>query len=302
MPESIPQSSTISEPLLLKTFNQSGQVKDRVAACARELSRANRTLKAKLTQYCALDGVREALTWSELMEEKVQQCADDLQLVNISLAQEIAQRKNLEKQLADSEVQSEKHRYMAFHDVITGLANRALFDDRMEQALAQAQRHKRSFSVLFMDINKFKRVNDTYGHDMGDKVLQMVAERLQACVRDEDTVSRSGGDEFLCLLLEVKEDAAIAKIVESMLARISESCGLNGVNMVIRPSIGIAMCPRDGITAEVLLKHADVAMYRAKAEKSGYCFASTLATAQNYGWNDVSKAARIVQTAIKVRH
>ena len=296
MPESILQSSTIPEPLLLKTFNQSGQVKDRVAACARELSQANRALKAKLTQYCALDGVREALTWSELMEEKVQQCADDLQLVNISLAEELAQRKKLEKRLSVSEAQGEKHRYMAFHDVVTGLANRALFNDRMEQAIAQAQRHKRSFAVLYMDIDKFKRINDTYGHDMGDKVLQMVAERLQACVRDEDTVSRAGGDEFLCLLMEVKEDAAIAKIVRSMLARISESCGLGNVSMVVRPSIGIAMCPRDGITAEVLLKNADAAMYRAKAENVGYCFASTLATAQNYGWSHVSKPVRAAET------
>jgi diguanylate cyclase (GGDEF)-like protein len=153
-----------------------------------------------------------------------------------------------------------------------------------------------------MDIDNFKRLNDTYGHDMGDKALQIVAGQLQACVRDEDTVSRSGGDEFLCLLLEVKQDATIAKIAECMMARSSESCGLNGVNMVVRPSIGIAICPRDGITAEVLLKNADAAMYRAKAEKSGYCFASTLATAQNYGWNDVSKAARIGQTAIQLRH
>jgi diguanylate cyclase (GGDEF)-like protein len=301
MPETIPHPSTNPEPLLLKTFNQSGQVKDRVAACARELSQANRALKAKLTEYYAMDGVREAMLWSELMEEKVQQCANDLQLVNISLAQEIAQRKDMEKQLFDSEVQGEKHRYMAFHDVITGLANRALFNDRMEQALAQAQRHKRSFAVLYIDIDNFKRLNDTCGHDMGDKALQIVAQRLQACVRDEDTVSRSGGDEFMCLLLEVKEDATIAKIAESMMARISESCGLNGVNVVIRPSIGIAICPRDGITAEVLLKNADAAMYRAKAEKSGYCFASTLPTAQHYAWNDVNKAARIVQTAIQLR-
>lgn len=289
MPEAQPEYTINPEPLILKTFNQSGQVKDRVEACARELSLANRALKASLAEYCALDSVREALTWSEVMEDKVRQCVDDLQLMNTSLAEEIAERKNLEQKLSDSEAQVAKHYYMAFHDSITGLANRALFNDRLEKTLIQARRHKRSFAIMFIDINNFKTINDTCGHDMGDKVLRIVGQRLEACVRKEDTASRAGGDEFQCLLLEVNADVAIANIAQSMIDCISETCGLMGIMCAVRPSIGIAICPRDGITAEMLLKNADMAMYQAKAQGIGYCFSNIPPTGRTYRWSEDRK-------------
>lgn len=129
---------------------------------------------------------------------------------------------------------------------------------------------------MFIDLDKFKDVNDTYGHDIGDKVLQSVAERLQACVREEDTVSRVGGDEFLCLLLEVNEDASVASVAESIIGKISEACQFNHVKLMVKPSIGIAIYPRDGKTAEVLLKNADTAMYKAKQDSDGYFFFNRL--------------------------
>ena len=196
---------------------------------------------------------------------------------NTALAEEIDERKKLEQELRDSKVQEEKNRYLAYHDVTTGLANRALFNDRLDHALAQAERHAWSLAVMFIDLDKFKSINDTYGHDIGDKVLQIVAARLQTCVRDEDTVSRVGGDEFLCLLMEVNEDANVANIAESMIGKISEACELNDVKLIVKPSIGIAIYPRDGTTAEVLLKNADAAMYKAKQDSEGYFFFNRLA-------------------------
>jgi diguanylate cyclase len=271
------QDPAQSQPLLEKALNQSEQVKNKVEECAQELSLVNTALKEELVEHLSVDEIQDALTQSEKIEDKVQECAEDLHLVNAALAEEITERKSLEQKLFDSKAQEEKNRYLAYHDVTTGLANRALFNDRLDQALAQAERHERSFAVMFIDLDKFKSINDTYGHGMGDKVLQMVATRLQACVRDEDTVSRVGGDEFLCLLMEVEEDANVAKIADSMIEKISETCELNDLKLSVKPSIGIAIYPRDGASAEVLLKNADAAMYQAKQDSHGYVFFNLLA-------------------------
>ena len=265
------------EPLLVKALNQSEQVKNKVEECAQELSQVNTVLKEELVEHLSLEEIQGALTQSEEIEDKVQECAEDLHSVNTVIAEEIDERKKLEQKLHDSKVQEEKNRYLAYHDVTTGLANRALFNDRLDHALAQAERHAWSLAVMFIDLDKFKSINDTYGHDIGDKVLQIVAARLQICVRDEDTVSRVGGDEFLCLLMEVNEDANVANIAESMIGKISEACELNDVKLIVKPSIGIAIYPRDGTTAEVLLKNADAAMYKAKQDSEGYFFFNRLA-------------------------
>ena len=271
------QKTIPTEPLLVKALNQSEQVKDKVEACAVELSMVNTVLKDELIEHLPLEQIQAALTQSEKIEDKVQECAEDLHQVNKDLAEEIQERKKLEQQLYDSEVQEEKNRYLAYHDVITGLANRSLFNDRIEQALAQAERHARAFAVLFIDLDKFKSINDTYGHDIGDKVLQMVAARLQACVRDEDTVCRTGGDEFLCLLMEVNEEADVASIADSMIGKISEACEFTDAKLIVKPSIGIAIYPQDGTTAEVLLKNADAAMYKSKQNSEGFFFFNRLA-------------------------
>jgi len=265
------QASAKPEPNLIKALHQSAQVIDKVEECAQELSVVNTVLKEELASH-SLEEVQSALTQSEQIEDKVQECADDLHKVNAVLAHEITERKKLEQQLLDTEAQEEKNRYLAYHDIVTGLANRALFDDRMEQALAQAERHKRSFAVMFIDLDKFKSINDTYGHAIGDKVLQVVATRLQNCVRDEDTVSRPGGDEFLCLLMEVKEESDIAGVADSMIRGVAEACEFKDVKVSAKASIGIAIYPQDGTTAEALLKNADAAMYKAKQEGEGYFF------------------------------
>lgn len=261
-------------PLLAKALIQSEQVKNKVAECAEELSLVNTVLKVELDEQGKSEDIQDALQQSEHIEEKVQECADDLHAINTALAQEVRERKKLEQKLNDSKAEEERARYLAYHDITTGLANRALFNERLDHALIQAERHHWSLAVMYMDLNKFKIINDTHGHHVGDKVLQHVGERLQACVRAEDTISRIGGDEFLCLLIEVKNDKAVAKVAELMFKNVSEPCEINQIKLVIKPSIGIAMYPRDGTAAETLLKNADAAMYKAKQGKDNYFFYS----------------------------
>ena len=278
------------ELLLVRTIQKSGKVKETIEACARDLSTANQALRQKLAAYHGPDGVGEALSFTEAIEERIRYCAEELRILSTALAAEISARADLEERLKNSELLGDKHRFLAFHDVITGLANRALFNDRLDRALAQGQRHGRPFVVLFIDIDNFKQVNDTCGHDVGDKVLHLVAQRLQACVRDEDTVSRAGGDEFLCLVMEVNQDAIIANIAQAMIDQVSRTDSAASLKTMVKLSIGIAMCPRDGVTAEKLLKNADTAMYKAKVDGSGYCFASSRAAADGYHWENPGKA------------
>ena len=289
------------ELLLVRTIQKSGKVKETIEACARDLSTANQTLKEKLTAYGSLDGVREALSSSERIEARVRSCVEELRTLSVALGEEISARTDLEEKLKSTELLGDKHRFLAFHDVLTGLANRALFNDRLDQALAQGQRHGRPFVVLFIDLDHFKQINDTCGHDAGDKVLHLVAQRLQACVRDEDTVSRAGGDEFLCLLMEVTQDAVIANIAQCMIDLVSKTDGSAGVKINVKPSIGIAICPCDGVTTETLLKNADSAMYKAKADGSGYCFAGSLAGAQSHHWEKPGKTNEDKKIAAALR-
>ena len=265
-------------PLLEKALNQSEQVKSKVEECAQELAAVNTVLQEELIEHLPLEDIQEALAQSEKIEDKVQECAEDLHIVNAALAEEITERKKLEQQLVNSEAEEEKNRYLAYHDATTGLANRTLFNDRLDQALVQAERHSRSFAIMFIDLDKFKHINDTYGHDIGDKVLHSVGERLQACVRDEDTVSRIGGDEFLCLLMEVEEEASVASIANAMVEKCALPCEMQDLSLIVKPSIGIAIYPRDGTTSEMLIKNADAAMYKAKQGKGGYFFFAQIST------------------------
>ena len=259
-------------PLLVRALTQSEQVKDKVETCAVELSEVNTVLKGELIEHLPLEDIHKALEQSAHVEQQVQECADDLHQVNRNLAKEISARQKLEKRLDNTAAQEEKNRYLAYHDTITGLANRALFNDRIEQALAQSERHERAFAVLFIDLDKFKAINDSFGHGAGDKVLQAVATRLLACVREEDTVSRIGGDEFLCLLMEVNDVADVAHIAEAIGRATAESVPLGETQLKVTASIGIAIYPGDGTTAEALIKNADSSMYRAKQKGEGYSF------------------------------
>lgn len=130
--------------------------------------------------------------------------------------------------------------------------------------MIQAKRYGWGLAVLFIDIDKFKNINDSYGHGLGDQVLLMVANRLKSFVRDEDIVSSWGDDEFVCLSFKVKQEADVILLAEEMIIRIAEACEFNGIVLSISASIGIATYPEDGDTADVLFKKADTAMYKAK--------------------------------------
>lgn len=164
-------------------------------------------------------------------------------------------------------------RYLANYDALTGLPNRALLMDRIYHGIDQARRDKRSLALCFIDLDKFKQINDSLGHDIGDLLLKEVAKRLTSTLRDSDTVARLGGDEFVILLEGYKNDDNISHVARKMLTVVSEPMQLGTHTVGVSPSIGIAVYPEDAINATELLKHADVAMYHAKeAGRNNYQF------------------------------
>ncbi|MFN7086735.1 MAG: putative bifunctional diguanylate cyclase/phosphodiesterase [Burkholderiales bacterium] len=164
--------------------------------------------------------------------------------------------------------------YQAYHDALTGLPNRILFRDRLDQALAVARRHdKRNLAVMFLDLDRFKFINDSLGHDAGDQLLKEVARRLRASVRETDTVARLGGDEFTVLLPEISGPQSAETVAAKILAATRQPYHLADKELFVTSSIGISVYPADGEDAETLMKNADTAMYHVKEQgRAGYCF------------------------------
>lgn len=161
--------------------------------------------------------------------------------------------------------------FQAYHDLLTRLPNRSLFKDRLSVAINQAQRNKTQLAVMFIDLDRFKIINDSLGHTMGDRLLQAVSQRLQTCLRRGDTLSRFGGDEFTLLLPDVKDSEAATQIAEKILIDIKKPFHLSGHELHVGASIGIALYPDSGDNLDSLIKNADIAMYRVKKTgKDGY--------------------------------
>lgn len=158
----------------------------------------------------------------------------------------------------------EEVRHQAQHDALTGLPNRVLFLDRLHQALETWRRQHDYCAVMFLDLDRFKAINDTWGHAAGDMVLREVANRLRACVRRVDTISRLGGDEFVVLLADIKGADQAAHVAATVIQAILRPIQIEGAVLTLSVSIGIALCPDDGDQVDTLLHHADVAMYHAK--------------------------------------
>ena len=158
------------------------------------------------------------------------------------------------------------------HDSLTGLPNRELFDNRLAHAIALADRHDWTLAVMFLDLDQFKKINDAYGHTAGDAALRTIAQRLEHYVRDEDTVCRNGGDEFLYLLMNPRGEENIVQIANSVLRIVAQPLAIAGVELAIKPSIGIAIYPHDGADGDELIARADAAMYVAKRYASGVAF------------------------------
>ena len=170
------------------------------------------------------------------------------------VVRDISERKQLESYL----------HYQATHDPVTGLPNRSLFSDRLQQAIKFAARHEHELLVSFIDLDRFKRINDSMGHDTGDQLLLNVAEKITSCLRKSDTVARMGGDEFVLLLPCAGGRDNAVKIMERVLSDVAKPITLNNHNFTVTCSIGYARYPSDASTAEELLKQADIAMYHAK--------------------------------------
>lgn len=162
---------------------------------------------------------------------------------------------------------------MALHDALTGLPNRVLLLDRLRQTLARRGRHREFVAVLFMDLDGFKPINDTYGHECGDEVLKVTAARLQRAMRGGDTASRIGGDEFVLVLAELKNGLHAGLTANRLIKSVTQPIGYNGLSVQVSASMGISVAPTDGHEAEELLRKADEAMYLAKKSgKNGYAF------------------------------
>jgi diguanylate cyclase (GGDEF)-like protein/PAS domain S-box-containing protein len=161
--------------------------------------------------------------------------------------------------------------YQAFHDLLTGLPNRALFKDRLKLSISQAHRREQQLAVMFLDLDRFKLVNDTLGHVRGDELLQLVATRLVACMREGDTIARVGGDEFMILIPEVTGEADVTRTAQKIIKELEQPFVLEGHEVFVSTSIGISMFPEHGDSQDTLIKNADIAMYHIKEEgRDGY--------------------------------
>lgn len=198
------------------------------------------------------DGRVVHVLWAARWSEKHQ--------ARIAVAHDITERKQMEERLT----------HMAGHDQLTNLPNRVLLQDRLLTALASARRERSNLSLLFIDVDGFKPVNDSYGHSVGDKLLQQIAQRLSACVRVSDTVGRLGGDEFLVLLSGIAAADDVVRVAEKIRLELTRPYQLDGLCLSIAPSIGIAHYPEHGENDQQLIQSADQAMYQAK-KAGGNC-------------------------------
>lgn len=224
----------------------------------------------------------EDITERRHTQEALVKARDDLELRVLERTAELARANaRLEAEIAERRLAEEQVRHLAHHDALTGLPNRRLLEDRIEQALVRGRRNHVQVAVLFIDLDRFKLVNDTYGHHVGDQLLQEVANRLRTLLREGDTVSRVGGDEFILVLPDMQTQHAAQDAANRIIETLARPYLLEGHALEVTPSIGIAMSPMDGNEVETLICRADAAMYMAKqAGRKNYQFYNSLRTSQ----------------------
>lgn len=191
-----------------------------------------------------------------MLEQRVIERTAELAEANAQLQEEVYERMRAEQRVWQ----------IAHHDALTGLPNRALLQDRLAQVLTNAARNADKVAVLFLDLDRFKSINDTLGHDVGDELLKLVAQRLQGVIRSVDTVCRLGGDEFVIVLTQVSSPDDAVMVAEKILAALAPTVHIHGHELRATTSIGISLFPDDGNDAFSLMKNADTAMYHAKTE------------------------------------
>lgn len=180
------------------------------------------------------------------------------------------------RNITNRKIEEEKISHQAHHDPLSQLPNRALFIDRLTQGLIRAPWNHRNVGVLFLDLDHFKKVNDSFGHKVGDLLLKSVGQRLTECVRDGDTVARLGGNEFTVVLADIARVEDIQNIAKKITRELAKPYFLEGQEILITSSIGISLFPVDGQDAETLLKNTDMAMYRAKEQGRNTFFGHSL--------------------------
>jgi diguanylate cyclase (GGDEF)-like protein len=227
------------------TLRVNGREKD-------ELGNLIADFNAMLDEIQARDNALE--DHKHMLEERVDRRTRELKIAN----------QELESAKEEAESVARRMEYHAHHDGLTGLPNRALLNDRISTELAHARRHKTVMALLFLDLDRFKLINDSLGHATGDQLLRVISRRLSSCIRDEDTVARLGGDEFMVLLPRISGSSDAGRIGRKIIDCLVEPVSCNGHELHITTSIGISVYPYDGRDAETLVKNADISMYRAK--------------------------------------
>ena len=221
-----------------------------------------------------------------LASARVLECAEALDQLHGSLSQQHERQAALQQQLlhvygsleqtraelADTRDAERRQRHRAQHDALTTLPNRSHFRNLLMQALASSEPQASNLALLYLDLDGFKPINDHHGHGVGDRLLRIVATRLTRAIRSGDRVGRVGGDEFVCLLGGIEDRQQLSHLACKLFDAVSAPLQIGKLQLTVRPSIGIAVCPTDGGTADTLLKRTDAAMYRAKRAQSGYAF------------------------------
>jgi diguanylate cyclase (GGDEF)-like protein len=264
----------VAEPPIISQLSSESTVPPAQLAHVAQLApHAQQAQLAQLAQLAHLaDGVR--------------QCVAALDQLQATLERELARRPRLElevfdlqtglsqarAELAGTRAGEQQARHQALHDGLTALPNRGHFRDRLDLALGHPLAKQSPLTVFFLDLDGFKQVNDQHGHAVGDDLLRIVATRLARSLRADDMVCRWGGDEFAGLLLGAIEPSSLAQMAGKLVNAVSAPMQIGALRLSIRPSIGLAMAPADGTTADVLLRHADAALVRAKRRGGGHAF------------------------------
>ena len=236
---------------------------------------------------CLDDAIAGAVSEYSQLKDAQTPVADT---ATINAERGIADVKQLETELTESRIAladaaaalstAQQHAHeaqvRALHDSLTGLPNRELFDDRLTHAIALADRHDWTLAVMFLDLDQFKNLNDAHGHTAGDAALKTIAQRLMQYVRDEDTVCRNGGDEFLYLLMNPRGKKNIEQIAHSVLQTIAQPVPIADLQLTIKASIGIAIYPEHGVSGAQLIAKADAAMYLGKQRSRGVAFFASI--------------------------
>jgi len=240
----------------------------------RELGTAHKVVDGQIIETL---GVVQDITPQKVAEERMLEEQARLEKMVTERTQELADTvMRLEEEIIEREKISAELKFLANHDALTGLPSLRLCKDRLERSLIESRRNHKLTAVMFIDLDGFKAVNDTYGHEFGDVVLRTTASRIKAVIREIDTVARIGGDEFVIIMSSVPDSDIVQRIAVNLIEQISQLIQIDQIEVSVGASVGIALYPDDGTTADELIRQADKAMYQVKnSGKNNFGFHQT---------------------------